>query len=154
MTDALPTHAPQGYACPFCAIVRGEDNPPWTVQEDVVLRDERATAWINGRWWANNPGGVVVVPNEHVENIYALSREQAGDVHEAARRVALAMKGAYSCDGVSTRQHNEPAGQQEVWHYHLHVFPRYEGDELYTSPARLTTPDERAPYAAALRDAL
>jgi histidine triad (HIT) family protein len=154
LTDALPTHAPHGYACPFCAIVRGEDNPPWTVQEDVVLRDERATAWINGRWWANNPGGVVVVPNEHVENIYALSREQAGDVHEAARRVALAMKGAYSCDGVSTRQHNEPAGQQEVWHYHLHVFPRYEGDELYTSPARLTTPDERAPYAAALRDAL
>jgi histidine triad (HIT) family protein len=154
LTDALPTHAPHGYACPFCAIVRGEDNPPWTVQEDIVLHDARTTAWINGRWWANNPGGVVVVPNEHVENIYALSREQAGDVHEAARRVALAMKGAYSCDGVSTRQHNEPAGQQEVWHYHLHVFPRYEGDELYTSPARLTTPDERAPYAAALRDAL
>ena len=91
---------------------------------------------------------------QHIENIYALSREQAGDVHEAARRVALAMKRAYSCDGVSTRQHNEPAGQQEVWHYHLHVFPRYDGDELYTSPARLTTLDERVPYAAALRDAL
>jgi hypothetical protein len=36
----------------------------------------------------------------------------------------------------------------------LHVFPRFEGDELYTSPARLTAPDERVPYAAALRDAL
>jgi histidine triad (HIT) family protein len=154
LSDALPTHAPPRYECPFCAIAGGADNPPWTVQDDVVLSDERTTAWINGRWWANNPGGVVVVPNQHVENIYALSREQAGDVHETARRIAFAMKRAYSCGGVSTRQHNEPAGQQEVWHYHLHVFPRFEGDELYTSPARLTTPDERVPFAAMLRVAL
>jgi histidine triad (HIT) family protein len=154
LTEALPTHAPPGYECPFCAVVRGEDNLPWTVQGDVVRRDERTTAWINGRWWANNPGAVVVVPNEHVENIYALTGEQARDVHESARRIALAMKRAYSCGGVSTRQHNEPAGQQEVWHYHLHVFPRFDGDELYTSPARLTTRDEREPFAAALRDAL
>jgi histidine triad (HIT) family protein len=94
------------------------------------------------------------VPNEHVENMYALARELAGDVHETARRIAIAMKAAYSCDGISTRQHNEPAGQQEVWHYHLHVFPRYEGDELYTSPARLTSAAERVPYVTALRAAL
>ena len=60
------------------------------------------------------------------------------------------MKAAFSCDGVSTRQHNEPAGYQEVWHYHLHVFPRYGADELYRSSARRTTVDERAPYAASL----
>jgi histidine triad (HIT) family protein len=94
------------------------------------------------------------VPDEHVENMYALPRELAADVHETARRVALAMKTAFSCDGVSTRQHNEPAGQQEVWHYHLHVFPRFHGDELYTSSARLTSPEERLPYATALRAAL
>ena len=94
------------------------------------------------------------MPNDHVENIYALSRELGADIHETARLIALAMKAAYSCDGVSTRQHNEPAGQQEVWHYHLHVFPRYEGDELYTSPARLTSAEEREPYANALRAAL
>ena len=145
------THAPPEYECPFCAIVAGEDNPPWTLQSDVVHRDETTTAWVNRRWWANNPGAVVVVPNRHVENMYELERELAGDVHETARRIALAMKDAFSCDGVSTRQHNEPAGQQEVWHYHLHVFPRYEGDDLYGSTPRMTSVEERAPYAEALR---
>ena len=150
----MHSHEPAGYSCPFCAVVRGDDNPPWTTQLDVVIRSERTTAWINGRWWANNPGAAIVVPNVHVENMYALDRELAGDVHETARLLALAMKSAYGCRGISTRQHNEPDGLQEVWHYHLHVFPRYPGDDLYRASARLTTPEERAPYAEALRIAL
>jgi histidine triad (HIT) family protein len=119
----------------------------------VVLRSGHATAFVNARWWPNNAGHVLVVPNAHVENIYELSPELAGHVHEAARRVALALKGAYQCEGVSTRQHNEPAGDQEVWHYHVHVFPRYAADDLYGRNAehRYTTPEERAPYAARLR---
>ena len=60
----------------------------------------------------------------------------------------------YDCEGTSFRQHNEPGGDQEVWHYHLHVFPRYAGDDLYGSEARLTAPEERAPYAERLRQAL
>jgi histidine triad (HIT) family protein len=147
-------HAPPGYDCPFCAVVRGEESPPWTFRDDVVWRDGSCTAWVNRRWWANNPGNVVLVPNRHVENVYELDRELAADIHEAARRIALAMKAAYGCGGVSTRQHNEPAGDQEVWHYHLHVFPRWEGDDLYGSQHRLTTAEERRPYAEHLRTAL
>jgi len=41
-----------------------------------------------------------------------------------------------------------------VWQYHLHVFPRYEGDDLYGSEARGTTREERVPYASMLRSAL
>jgi len=134
--------------------VRGEDNPPWVLQSDVVHRDATTTAWVNARWWANNPGGAIVVPNEHIENMYTLPRDLAGVVHETARRLALAMKAAFTCAGVSTRQHNEPGAQQEVWHYHLHVFPRFAGDDLYGSRPRLTTPSEREPYVRALRDAL
>ena len=147
-------HAPRGYDCPFCAVVRGEDRPPWSVQADVVWRDGATTAWINPRWWANNPGNVVVVPDRHVENLYELDRALGGAVHETARRVALAMKSAYVCDGISTRQHNEPAGDQEVWHYHLHVFPRYAGDDLYGSRFRSTLPEERRPYVERLRAAI
>jgi histidine triad (HIT) family protein len=147
-------HAPLDYECPFCAVVRGEEHPPWTFRADVVWCDSASTAWVNRRWWENNPGNVVVVPNRHVENIYELDRELAADVHETARRIALAMKEAYGCAGVSTRQHNEPGGDQEVWHYHLHVFPRWEGDDLYRSAHRLTTPEERRPYAERLRAAL
>jgi histidine triad (HIT) family protein len=148
-------HAPDGYECPFCAVVGGEPRePPGTQPEDVVLRTATTTAWIAKRWWVNNEGHVLVVPNEHVENMYELPRELAGDVHETARVIALALKRGYGCDGISTRQHNEPHGGQDVWHYHLHVFPRYEGDELYGSPHRETTPAERKPYADRLRAAL
>jgi len=149
------SHAPPGYDCPFCAIVRGQDRPsPWTLQTDVVWRDDETTAWLNSRWWMNNPGNVVVVPNAHVENIYVVERDTAGAIHETAQRIALAMKSAYGCDGISTRQHNEPGGDQEVWHYHLHVFPRWLGDDFYTSEFRMTTADERAPYVDRLRTAL
>jgi histidine triad (HIT) family protein len=147
-------HAPPGYDCPFCAVVRGGERPPWTFRDDVVWCDGACTAWVNRRWWVNNPGNVVLVPNEHVENVYELDRDLAAEVHEAGRRIALAMKEAYRCGGISTRQHNEPAGDQEVWHYHLHVFPRWQGDDLYGSKYRLTTAEERRPYAERLRATL
>lgn len=94
------------------------------------------------------------MPNEHIENMYALAPELAAAIHEAARRIALALRRSYGCQGISTRQHNEPAGYQEIWHYHLHVFPRYDGDDLYASTWHDTTPSERRPYADRLRAAL
>ena len=67
--------------------------------------------------------------NEHFENIYDLPIHYALDIHRVARMTALALQRVYSCDGVSTRQHNEPAGNQDVWHYHVHVMPRYKDDQ-------------------------
>jgi len=58
----------------------------------------------------------------------------------------------YKCDGVSTRQHNEPSGNQDVWHYHLHVFPRYKNDNLYKTDRRNSEPEERTEYAEKLRE--
>ena len=153
MRERVLRHAPPGYDCPFCAVVRGED-APWTVQSDVVWRADETTAWVNPRWWANNAGHVLVVPNRHVENLFEVDGDLAATIHDAARRLALALKLAYGCDGISTRQHNEPGGDQEVWHYHLHVFPRWPGDDLYGSEHRLTTLEERRPYVERLRAAL
>ena len=64
------------------------------------------------------------------------------------------MKEVYKCDGVSTRQHNEPAGDQEVWHYHFHVIPRYANDDLYIKykESHWTTAEERVPYTEKLRE--
>ncbi len=144
-------HEPPGYECSFCQIVRGEDND-WNAQGDVVYRDERTCAFVNSMWWPRNEGHVLVVPTEHVENIYDMPGELAACVHETARKIAVAFKETYGCDGTSTRQHNEPAGNQEVWHYHLHVFPRYADDDLYRSSRRRTSVEERLPYAQRLRD--
>lgn len=146
-----------GYDCPLCAIAAGKDTePPYTRQSEVVLRNDQTTAFVNSNWWPENPGAVVVIPNRHYENIWDLPAAEAAHIHEAARAVAASFKKAYGCDGVSTRQHNEPAGNQEVWHYHLHVFPRYEGDRLYERHAerRLASIEERDRHAAMLREAL
>jgi len=148
------SHAPADYLCPFCIVVSGRDNPaPYVGQADVVLRTGQATAFVSSSWWPSNPGHVLVVPDAHVENMYDLTPELGAQVLDAARRIALAFKAVYRCAGVSTRQHNEPAGGQEVWHYHLHVFPRYEADQLYARDGerRTVSRDERAGYAERLR---
>jgi histidine triad (HIT) family protein len=62
------------------------------------------------------------------------------------------MKSHYSCDGISTRQHNEPAGHQDVSHYHLYVFPRYAGDHLYASKYAEMPAEALAAYAKLLRN--
>lgn len=147
-------HAPPDYICPFCLVVAGVENEHVrTAQQDVVYRDVLATAFIAAGWWPNNPGHVLIVPNHHFENIYDLPIEYAAAIHQAAQRIAIALKHTYDCDGVSTRQHSEPGGGQDVWHYHLHVFPRYGSDQLYelTAQRRTTTLVERLPYAERLR---
>ncbi|MEO0562137.1 MAG: HIT family protein [Chloroflexota bacterium] len=151
------SHEPDDYKCPFCAIVAGKIVPyAWTMPEEVVLREKNVTCWISMKWWKHNPGHVIVVPNKHIENMYTLPKTTAGEIHEVAKRVALAMKDAYGCDGVSTRQHNEPHGDQDVWHYHLHVFPRFENDRLYERHREMWFPSvaERVTYAERLRTAL
>ncbi len=52
-------------------------------------RDAKTTASFNGRWGQNNRGAVVTVTNVHVEDLYAVDRELAGDIHETARRITL-----------------------------------------------------------------
>lgn len=149
-------HAPDGYQCPLCAIM-GEQTPvgPLFSPDDLVYADGTVYAMISAYQWPRNPGNVVIVPVPHFENIYDLPVEIACRVHAIAQAIALAMKAAWRCDGVSTRQHNEPAGNQDVWHYHLHVTPRFHGDNLYATYAAgksVMPAEKRAKYARDLRD--
>lgn len=156
MVGAL-SHQPDGYDCPFCRVVRGEDaDARYTRQADIVLRTEKVTAFIAAAWWPENPGHVLVIPKAHYENIYTIPDDELAAVQIVGKQIAVALKAAYGCDGTSFRQHNEPAGYQDVWHYHLHVFPRYHDDQLYlrSGQKRFTTPAEREPYAQKLRAAL
>jgi len=147
-------HAPADYACPFCQLLCGKEDTVYSRQSDIVYQNEAVTALISSHFWTNNHGNVIIIPNRHYENIYDLPDELGGQVFATARRVAIAMKKAYACKGTSTRQHNEPAGNQDVFHFHFHVFPRYSGDQLYTSQRFLAQPAERAQYAKKLREAL
>ena len=151
----MHNHAPENYPCPFCLLIQGIQNEHvHSIQSDIVYHDEVITAFIGSHQWPNNHGSVVVVPNEHFENIYDLPLSYALDIHRAAKRLAIAMKNAYACGGISTRQHNEPAGSQDVWHYHLHVTPRYSDDCYYSTKPELMPILERAKHAVTIREAL
>ncbi|MCP4427770.1 MAG: HIT family protein [Chloroflexi bacterium] len=148
-------HAPDSYQCPFCLLIQGIKNENVeSVYTDIICQNDVVTAFIGSRQWPRNPGNVIIVPNKHYENIYELPPQLAGAVQEAAQIIALMMKRTYHCDGISTRQHNEPAGNQDVWHYHLHVTPRFEDDRLYHTLAteRMLMPsEERAWHAQQLK---
>lgn len=145
-------HEPAGYQCPFCRLAGGGGDRLST-PADIVYRGTDALAFIAPRWWPRNHGHVLVIPTAHHENLYALPDEAGHAVHDLVRRVALGIRSTYDCQGTSVRQHNEPSGGQDVWHYHVHVFPRYPDDGLYTSPPRaaMATAAQRRPYADRLR---
>jgi histidine triad (HIT) family protein len=145
-------HAPTDYICPFCLVVQGIENEHvWTKQSDIIYKDNAITAFIAAGCWSNNKGHVLIIPNQHYENIYELPLSLSARIHDFEKEVALAFKEVYKCDGVSSRQHNEPCGSQDVWHYHLHVFPRYENDNLYKTDRERLPPHERFYYADMLR---
>lgn len=141
--------------CAFCRVAGGGHTQN-TTQDDVVFRDETTVAFIGAKWWVNNPGHVLVIPAEHFENLYDVTPDALAAVYATVRRVAVGMKQAYECNGVSTRQHNEAAGNQDMFHLHVHVFPRWRHDELYEHHTETWWPpaDEKARYAERLRAVL
>jgi histidine triad (HIT) family protein len=145
----MHNHAPPGYDCFVCNVVAGQPGDSVAVTEN-----ELALAIVSRRRWAGGPGHVLVVPKEHYENLYDLEDDAALDIHRLTRRIAIALKEALGCDGTSTRQHNEPAGNQDLWHLHVHVFPRFDGDDLYRSWYTESTHEERLDFAAKLQAVL
>ena len=147
-------HAPKDYDCPLCNAVNGKIVDEKSVRpEDIVYKDDLVTIFVAGKWWPNNKGHVVIIPNEHIENIYDMTPKYLHRVIDMSRKCAIALKKVYDCDGTSLRQHNEPAGNQDVFHYHMHVFPRYKDDDLYVNHKKSywVTSEDKKPYAEKLR---
>jgi histidine triad (HIT) family protein len=150
----MHNHASSDYKCPICLGVSGVESEDTLLRlTDIVYIDEFVTAFINSFWIKNNPGHVIVVPNDHYENLYDLPSDLGIHIFNIYKKVAVAMKEAYGCDGITTLQNNEPAGGQHAFHYHFHIFPRYEHDELHEnmSNKQLADPAIRKDYAEKLR---
>src|SRR5258708_1617142 len=120
----IPSNAPANYECWICLGLNGSDSDKTLIKPaDFVYRDQLVSAFINSFSMGKNLGNVVVVPNEHFETIYTLPPKYGRRIFDVAQKVALAMKAAYKCDGITTRNNNEPAGDQHAFHFHFHVFP-------------------------------
>lgn len=147
-------HAPKDYNCPLCLIVAGKNNPEFFAKvADVFYKDEYITAFVGGKFWPNNKGCTIIIPNRHFENLYDINEEYGHKIFDFSKKLAIALKEVYKCDGTSVRQHNEPAGNQDAFHYHYHVIPRYTNDNLYQNHDKKywTTVEERKPYVEKLK---
>ena len=150
-----PSNAPENYTCPIClGINKTEDEKTLIRPTDIVYSDETVTVFINSYFMGKNAGHVIVVPNVHYENIFDLPNDVGQHIFNISQKMAIVIKKAYKTDGITIKQNNEPAGDQHAFHYHLHVFPRYENDNfnsILPEQKRLAPQEERATYAAKLK---
>lgn len=151
----MTSRAPKGYKCPICIGLKGIENEDTLLkQADVVYKDNLVTVYINSFWIPTCEGHVIIVPNKHLENIYDLPDKYGSRIFVVAKKIAIAMRKAYKCDGITTRQNNEPAGNQHAFHFHFHIFPRYDGDSFninLTKKSILSNPEDRIKYARKLK---
>ena len=143
------SHQPAAYGCPFCNIVSGGED-----ERLIVLRDNTVFAVLALHQQVGNHGALLVFPVRHLESIYTVPEAVGAPLFSATKRLAIALKEALSCDGITIRQNNEPAGDQDVWHYHVHVVPRYTHDNYHHQPRFAMPVAERIGYAEKLREAL
>lgn len=90
-----------------------------------------------------NPAGeghTLVIPKSHAIDIWALRDEDADDVWHLTRRAAHRLKEVLEPEGLTLFQANRHAGWQDVFHFHIHLVPRWEGDGL-TRPWEVTPGD-------------
>jgi histidine triad (HIT) family protein len=95
---------------------------------------------------------VLVVLKAHAENLYALDDAQSGALLRAAARVARALRDAFEPQGLSVYQAKGKAAGQTVFHYHMHLVPRHEGDGMaLTWPVKNPPRERLEEYAAKIR---
>lgn len=108
--------------CIFCKLAGG-DIPTATLYEDedfrVILDQSPASK-----------GHALIIPKEHYRNLYDLDEELAAKAFVLAKKMILKLKEVLGCQGYNIVQNNEEAGGQTVFHFHMHLIPRYTDDEV------------------------
>jgi len=108
--------------CVFCKLVAKR------IPASIVYEDEATLAFMD--LGQVNPGHVLVACKAHADDIYALDEAQAAAVFRTAARVARAVRAAFDPPGLSIYQANGTPAGQTVFHFHLHVLPRHDGDGM------------------------
>ena len=130
--------------CIFCKIANGEI-PSTTIYEDEdfrVILDLGPAA----------PGHALILPKEHFRDLCELDESIAAKVLPLAGRVGSAMKRALGCVGFNVVQNNGAAAGQTVFHFHVHIIPRYEnGPAMVTWEPQKSTPEELSRVGSSLQ---
>lgn len=108
--------------CIFCKIANGEI-PSYTIYEDDKFK---AIFDLN----PSTKGHAIILPKEHFRNLFYLDESYARDALIVAKKIALAMKEVLNCDGLNILQNNEEIAGQTIFHFHIHLIPRYTNDGI------------------------
>ena len=121
--------------CIFCKIANGEI-PSATLYEDedfrVILDLGPATK-----------GHALILPKNHFANLFEIPEDMDAKAFILAKKIAKKMKDVFGCDGVNIVQNNGVAAGQTVFHFHIHLIPRYEGDQAGVTWKPGTLTDEQ-----------
>jgi histidine triad (HIT) family protein len=130
--------------CIFCKILAGE------LPAEIVQEDEHTVAFMDVNPWTR--GHALVIPREHSPDLLEIPDEDLARTGAAAKRLAQRMKERLGCDGVNLLNSCGQAAWQTVFHFHLHVIPRYEDDPLRLPGRPMeVSPEDLAEVAGELR---
>ena len=108
--------------CIFCKIIAGE------IPAFKLYEDDATFAFMDIN--PANDGHALVIPKDHAKNVHAISDDSISRTVITAKKIAAAVDKTVSPGGINLVQCNGPAAGQSVFHFHMHVLPRLEGDEL------------------------
>ena len=133
--------------CVFCKLVARQ------IPASIVYEDDATLAFMD--LGQVNPGHVLVACKAHAQNVYQLDDAQAAAVFRTAARVARAVRAAFDPPGLSIYQANGSPAGQTVFHFHLHVLPRHDGDGMQLVwPVKNPPREQLEQYCALLRSKL
>jgi len=137
--------------CPFCNILSGN------LEGTIVYQDKICTAIMDIQ--PINPGHILVIPNQHIPDLAGLPPDIGKHIFAIGQKLASALRrSSVQCEGVNLFLADGKAAMQDVFHTHLHVIPRFEGDGFgFTfSPryAELPTRDELENIGYYLKEAI
>jgi histidine triad (HIT) family protein len=100
------------------------------------------------------PGHTLVIPKTPAENLFDLDPDSGAAVLQTAQLVARAVKQAFTADGIMLNQFNGPSAGQTVFHFHIHVIPRFDGLALNRHSGAMEAPETLAAHADKIRAAI
>jgi histidine triad (HIT) family protein len=109
-------------SCIFCKIVQKQ------APSSIIYEDEAIMAFLDIR--PLNMGHTLVIPKAHYVDIFDIPEKELCQIYKVAKLVSFAIKKATAADGVSIIQQNGKAAGQDIFHLHVHVVPRFEGQKL------------------------
>lgn len=105
--------------CIFCKLASGE------IGSNTIYEDEMFRVILDAA--PASKGHALIIPKEHYADLYEIDEEVAGLAMRLAKKLAVHMTGVLKCDGFNLVQNNGEVAGQTVFHFHLHLIPRYAG---------------------------